>query len=97
MLEKAFEIDPAAAALTRENATRHGVLERLTLHEADGLARELPACELLVSNPPYVATADLDALQPEVARHDPRAALDGGPEGLDAIAALAGVRAMRQA
>lgn len=85
----AFEIDAAAAALTRENAARHGVVDRLTLHEDDGLARELPPCELLVSNPPYVASGDIDQLEPEVSLHDPHAALDGGPEGLDAIAALA--------
>jgi release factor glutamine methyltransferase len=93
---EAFEVDPAAAVLTRENAARHGVLERLILHDEDGLARDLPACELLVSNPPYVASADIEALEPEVSRHDPRAALDGGPEGLDAIAALvsAGTRCL---
>jgi release factor glutamine methyltransferase len=45
--------------------------------------------DLIVSNPPYIPTADIDALQPEVACHDPRAALDGGPDGLDVIRRIA--------
>ena len=48
-------------------------------------ASALNACfDLVVSNPPYVETPALDGLEPEVARWEPRAALDGGPDGLDA-------------
>src|SRR6202012_1057023 len=40
--------------------------------------------DLIVSNPPYIASAAIDALMPEVAQHEPRTALDGGPGGYDA-------------
>jgi release factor glutamine methyltransferase len=39
--------------------------------------------DLIVSNPPYIPSAEIDSLQPEVRDFDPRAALDGGPDGLD--------------
>lgn len=45
--------------------------------------------DLLFSNPPYIPSGDIESLEPEVARHEPRAALDGGPDGLDAYRGLA--------
>jgi release factor glutamine methyltransferase len=45
--------------------------------------------DLVVSNPPYVRSADIDALAPDVRDHDPRLALDGGADGLDAYRAIA--------
>ena len=39
--------------------------------------------DIVVSNPPYIASADIDGLAPEIALHEPRAALDGGTDGLD--------------
>jgi release factor glutamine methyltransferase len=39
--------------------------------------------DIVVSNPPYIPTAEIDALAPEIARHEPRLALDGGEDGLD--------------
>ena len=45
--------------------------------------------ELIVSNPPYIPSGEIDALQPEVARYDPRGALDGGADGLDVIRRIA--------
>ncbi len=47
-----------------------------------------PEFDLVFSNPPYIATADLDRLEPEVAVHEPRLALDGGEDGLDAYRSL---------
>jgi release factor glutamine methyltransferase len=44
--------------------------------------------DIIVSNPPYIPTSDIDTLEPEVARYEPRIALDGGPDGLDAYRAL---------
>jgi len=43
----------------------------------------------VVSNPPYIRSAEIEGLDPEVREHDPRLALDGGPDGLDAYRALA--------
>ena len=90
----ALEVSPAAIAVARANAARHQVSDRIIFHEGDGF-EALPgglSFDLIVSNPPYIPTAEIENLQPEVRNHDPRVALDGGPDGLDffrAIAALA--------
>ena len=46
--------------------------------------------DLIISNPPYIPSAEIESLQPEVRDHDPRTALDGGPDGLDFYRMLAG-------
>jgi release factor glutamine methyltransferase len=76
------DISPEALALAWRNAERHGV--RLTLAEGS-LFEPFPGerFDLIVSNPPYIPTADLESLQPEVRDGEPRGALDGGPDGLD--------------
>jgi release factor glutamine methyltransferase len=92
----ATDADPQAVRLTELNARRLGVGPRLTCLEGN-LAEPVPAhlagkVDLLVSNPPYVRRGEIDGLAVEVARHDPRVALDGGPDGLTfyhALAALA--------
>jgi release factor glutamine methyltransferase len=86
--------DSSAAALqvARRNAERHGVAERVLFAQGD-LTRPVHGClpagregvELVVSNPPYVRSGRIGTLAPEVRDHDPRAALDGGPDGLDVI------------
>lgn len=76
------EQSPAAIAVTQRNAERHGV--RVTLFEGslfEPFADQ--RFDLIVSNPPYIPTADMETLQPEVREYEPRAALDGGPDGLD--------------
>ena len=45
--------------------------------------------DLILCNPPYIPTADIESLEPEVRLFEPRAALDGGPDGLEAYRALA--------
>jgi release factor glutamine methyltransferase len=59
---------------------------------AEPLTDLLPAGErtvaLLAANPPYVCTGEIAALEPEVRDHEPRAALDGGPDGLDVVRRL---------
>jgi release factor glutamine methyltransferase len=90
----ATEISSRALDVARENAARHGVLERITFLHGDlvepllrlGLAHR---CDLVVSNPPYVATGELTRLPPEV-RYEPLEALDGGPDGLDVHRRLIG-------
>jgi release factor glutamine methyltransferase len=88
-----FGVDRSAAALevARANAAAHGVGERITFVEGDLLAplAEVPdGFDAIVSNPPYIPTADLRGLQPEVRDHEPRAALDGGRDGLALIGRL---------
>ncbi|MGQ9808261.1 MAG: peptide chain release factor N(5)-glutamine methyltransferase [Armatimonadota bacterium] len=87
-------VDSSAGALnvTRRNAEAHGVALCIRCELADALdpgwsPREAPF-QLLVSNPPYVASEEIDRLQPEVSRWDPREALDGGADGLDFISGL---------
>jgi release factor glutamine methyltransferase len=81
----ALDISPEALVLARENAARHRLAERIRFFEGSGFAA-VPAdlrCDLIVSNPPYIPTAEIDTLQPEVREHDPRGALDGGSDGLE--------------
>ena len=87
----ALDISDAALALARQNAARHQVETRLAFHHGDGFAA-LPGgvrFDLLVSNPPYIASAEIETLQPEVRDFDPRPALDGGADGLDFYRRLA--------
>lgn len=80
----ALDISEAALAVARQNAARHGVGERIVFHCGDGFAT-LPAgmkFDLIVSNPPYIPSAEIATLQAEVRDFDPRAALDGGEDGL---------------
>jgi release factor glutamine methyltransferase len=79
-------VDTSAEALdvARGNAERHGVSERVAFRRSDlfdGIAGELPF-DLILSNPPYIPSADIATLAPDVRGHEPRAALDGGPDGL---------------
>ena len=86
----AVDSQPDALSLARRNAERHDVAERITFLEGS-LAEPLPddsGCDLLASNPPYVPTDRIDTLQPEVSEHEPKVALDGGPDGLDVVREL---------
>lgn len=78
----ASDLSPDALRIARENAVRHGVADRIAFVTAD-LFPEGTA-DLVISNPPYVATAEFAALPPEVL-HEPRLALDGGADGLDVL------------
>jgi release factor glutamine methyltransferase len=83
-------VDRSAESLAHaaRNARRHGLDGRALLVRGDwgrGLAGSF---ELIVANPPYVASGELTELAPEVARYEPRAALDGGADGLDAYRAI---------
>jgi release factor glutamine methyltransferase len=83
-----LDLSPAAAALARRNAAALGLAHRAAMlcgHWSDALHARF---DLVLSNPPYVPAADIAGLMPEVARHEPRRALDGGPDGLDAYRAL---------
>lgn len=76
------DIAPGAAATARKNAGRFGLAGRAAFLAADWDGALGAAFDLVVSNPPYIETAAIAGLQPEVVLHDPRRALDGGPDGL---------------
>ena len=86
----AVDVSPAAAAVARDNARALGVAERVRVVASDLLecVRGLRA-DLIVSNPPYLPTATVPELEPEVRAHEPRLALDGGPDGLALIRRIA--------
>jgi release factor glutamine methyltransferase len=88
---EAVDVSAEALAVAKQNAIRHDVADRLRFLEADGL-QGLPMgtfFDLIVSNPPYVPTPEIEKLDPEVRDHDPRQALDGGPDGLNFFRRLA--------
>ncbi len=87
----AVDISAEAIALARKNAEHAGVANRIQFFEGDGFAPVAGGSRfhLIVSNPPYIPTAEIATLQPEVRDYDPRAALDGGVDGLDFYRRLA--------
>jgi release factor glutamine methyltransferase len=92
----ALDISLDALAIARQNAAANKVAERIQFIHGDGFGALPPNArfDLIVSNPPYIATAEIATLDPEVRDHDPRLALDGGTDGLDfyrRLAAEAGV------
>jgi release factor glutamine methyltransferase len=85
-----IDVSEDALAVARDNAAQLGLAARLALLRGDWTAGLGDASfDLVVSNPPYIATAEIETLAPEVREHDPRLALDGGPDGLDAYRRLA--------
>ena len=88
---RAMDVSGPALEVARSNAGRHQLLERIVFVEGAGLDA-LPAgtkLDLVVSNPPYIPSSEIESLQPEVRDHDPRQALDGGSDGLDFYRVLA--------
>ncbi|KQZ31430.1 peptide chain release factor N(5)-glutamine methyltransferase [Caulobacter sp. Root1472] len=86
-----IDVSEEALAVARENAANLDLAGRTALLRGDwtnGLGDD--SFDLVVSNPPYIATEVIDTLEPEVRDHEPRLALDGGPDGLDAYRVLAG-------
>lgn len=80
---------PEAAAMARFNAEANGIGRRALVAVSDWAAAVGRRFDVVVSNPPYVAAAMIGTLAPEVRDHDPRLALDGGRDGLDACRAIA--------
>jgi release factor glutamine methyltransferase len=79
------DISAAALAVAARNAQSNGVAERLTLREANLFDTLTGTFDLIVSNPPYIPDADIDDLQAEVSRFEPRTALAGGEDGLSIV------------
>jgi len=82
------DVSDEALAAARDNADRLGVGSRAKFMAADFGAALAGTFDLVMSNPPYIASGDIAALAPEV-RRDPRRALDGGSDGLDCYRSIA--------
>lgn len=79
----AFDKSPAAASLARRNLEALDAAARVEVTVSDGFPSfEGAQFDLLVSNPPYIASKQIDSLETEVSRWEDRTALDGGPDGL---------------
>lgn len=89
----AGDISPVAVTVAKENADRLGLSERIDVVESDlfgGVDEGLRgSVDVVVSNPPYVPSAELATLPAEVGGFEPMLALDGGPDGLDVFRRLA--------
>jgi release factor glutamine methyltransferase len=85
-----IDISEEALAVARDNAANLGLEGRLALMRSDWTALLGEATfDLVVSNPPYIASEVIETLEPEVRDHEPRLALEGGPDGLDHYRLLA--------
>jgi len=82
------DISLDALRTARRNATDLGLASRAAFVACNYAAALAGPFDLIVSNPPYIRSADIAGLAPEVRDHDPLAALDGGADGLDAYRAL---------
>ncbi|XP_017568134.1 MTRF1L release factor glutamine methyltransferase isoform X1 [Pygocentrus nattereri] len=93
---KAIALDQSQEAvfLTKENASRLGLQGRLEVHhldiikDADLMVRDCSAVDVLVSNPPYLFTEDMESLQEEIIRFEDHSALDGGSDGMRVISQI---------
>ncbi|MFA6110134.1 MAG: peptide chain release factor N(5)-glutamine methyltransferase [Candidatus Latescibacterota bacterium] len=88
----ATDLSKPALGVARRNATRLGLADRVAFIQADLLSpwrAARPIFTSIVSNPPYVPTATIASLEPEVRDHEPHLALDGGPDGLAVLARIA--------
>jgi release factor glutamine methyltransferase len=83
-----LDVSPEALGVALGNAHRLGLGNRARFMERDwarGLDGEF---DVIVANPPYIPSAEIETLAPEIARYEPRRALDGGKDGLDAYRAI---------
>jgi release factor glutamine methyltransferase len=90
----ATDISDAALKVASQNAETLAVASRIRFERADLLCGD-ERYDIIVSNPPYIAQAEIAGLQPEVREHEPLSALEAGEDGLDVVRALlaAGVTA----
>jgi release factor glutamine methyltransferase len=87
----ATDISTAALTVTKRNATRHSVSDRIRFLESnllDGISCSSRSFDLIVSNPPYIARREAASLMREVRDHEPEIALYGGEEGYELYADL---------
>jgi release factor glutamine methyltransferase len=86
----AIDISPAALEVAKRNAERHVVAGQIDFVESDLFANIPPGqrFDAVVSNPPYVSTAEMSSLPPDVREHEPHLALEAGPSGTEVIEPL---------
>lgn len=76
-----IDVSREALLLAHRNAERHRVADRARFVQGDLLSPLGQPVDMILANLPYVSTSDWEALPPEIREHEPRTALDGGPEG----------------
>lgn len=88
----AIDLSAEAVIVAQANAERHGVARRLDVRKGSWFdpLQVGERFDLITSNPPYIERGALEGLAPEVKDHDPRLALDGGMDGLDAYRTIVG-------
>ncbi|MEJ1969814.1 MAG: peptide chain release factor N(5)-glutamine methyltransferase [Rhizomicrobium sp.] len=84
-----IDSSPDALAWAARNVAAHDVEDRASLIQTGWIEEASPGFDIVLSNPPYIPSADIAQLEPEVRNHEPLTALDGGPDGLDAYRAIA--------
>ncbi len=83
------DVSEDALQVARANAERYGLTPRCHFANCNMAAGLRGPFDLIVSNPPYIASSDIAGLEPEVRDYDPALALDGGPDGLECYRAIA--------
>lgn len=78
-----IDLSPLAVEAATGNARRNGLQDRAAFRTGDWGGGLTERFDVVVSNPPYIPSGEIAALEPEVRDHDPRRALDGGADGLD--------------
>lgn len=84
----ATDVSAEALEVARVNAAQHGVADRIAFAQADLLDNTPYRARVITANLPYVTTAEIEALPPEIRAHEPRVALDGGVDGLALVRRL---------
>ncbi len=84
-----IDISQEALSLAMENAALTGLKDKVHFVQGEGCGEFDPgSVDILVSNPPYIPSQVVDGLERKILAHEPRVALDGGPDGLDIYRAL---------
>jgi release factor glutamine methyltransferase len=86
----AIDLSEEAIGIARANAEKHGVADRIDFRQGDLLGPVVgeDPFDVIVSNPPYIATGDIAGLEVGVRDYEPHLALDGGLDGLDVVRGL---------
>ncbi len=87
----ASDLSQSALKIAKANAQNHGLSDRISFFAGnwfDPLKANVRKFHLIVSNPPYIQTRIIETLEPEVSRHEPRRALDGGQSGMASLESI---------